>query len=82
MQAFSSCAELDGVITAVDSPVTEHRLWGMWASVVAERVCMGLIAPWYVESSQTRDQTGVPCIGRCILFFFFFLNFILFLNFT
>ena len=39
----------------------------MWASVVAERVRMGLIAPWYVESSQIRDQTGVPCIGRCIL---------------
>ena len=39
----------------------------MWASVVAERVCMGLTAPWYGESSQTRDQPGVPCTGRCTL---------------
>ena len=28
---------------------------------------MGLAAPWHVESSQTRDQTSVPCIGRQIL---------------
>ena len=26
--------------------------------------CMGLAAPWYVESSWIRDQTCVPCIGR------------------
>ena len=28
---------------------------------------MGLVALWYVESSQTRDQTHAPCIGRQIL---------------
>ena len=28
---------------------------------------MGLVAPWDVESSPTRDQTHVPCIGRQIL---------------
>ena len=28
---------------------------------------MGLVAPWHVESSQTRDRTHVPCIGRQIL---------------
>ena len=27
---------------------------------------MGLVAPWHVESSQTRDRTHVPCIGRRI----------------
>ena len=27
----------------------------------------GLIAPWLVESSWTRDWTHVPCIGRQIL---------------
>ena len=32
-------------------------------------------------ASLIRDRTHVPCIGRWILFFFFF-NFILFLNFT
>ena len=28
--------------------------------------CMGSVAPWYVRSSQTRDQTHVPCSGRQI----------------
>ena len=28
---------------------------------------MGLVAPWRVGSSQTRDRTHVPCIGRQIL---------------
>ena len=28
---------------------------------------MGLAAQWQSESSQTRDQTRVPCIGRWIL---------------
>ena len=27
----------------------------------------GLIAPWHMESSQTRNQICVPCIGRQIL---------------
>ena len=27
----------------------------------------GLVAPWHVESSQTRDRTCVLCIGRWIL---------------
>ena len=31
----------------------------------------GLAAPERVGSSQTRDQTRVPSIGRQILFFFF-----------
>ena len=28
---------------------------------------MGLVAPKHVESSPTRDQTHVPCIGKQIL---------------
>ena len=28
---------------------------------------MGLVAPWLVESSWTRDQNCVSWIGRCIL---------------
>ena len=28
---------------------------------------MGLVAPCHVGSSQTRDRTRVPCIGRRIL---------------
>jgi len=49
-------------------------LWGMgcrrtgfsscsaWAPL-----CTGLVALRHVGSSQTRDRTHVPCIGRCIL---------------
>ena len=37
---------------------------GLQTSVV---VAPGLIAPWHVESSQSRDQTHVLCIGRQIL---------------
>ena len=29
--------------------------------------CTGLVALWHVGSSQTRDQTNVPCISRQIL---------------
>ena len=37
----------------------------------------GLVAPWHVGFSWTRDQTLVPCIGRRILFFnlFFYIYF-------
>ena len=28
---------------------------------------MGLVTPWHVGSSQTRDRTRVPCIDRQIL---------------
>ena len=30
-------------------------------------VCPGIVALWHVESSRSRNQTGVPCIGRQIL---------------
>ena len=30
--------------------------------------CTGLVTPWHVASSQTRDQTPVPCIGRWLLY--------------
>ena len=29
--------------------------------------CMGLAALWHVGSSQIRDQTHIPCIGRWVL---------------
>ena len=28
---------------------------------------MGLVALWHVDSSQTREQNHVPCVGRWIL---------------
>lgn len=49
---------------------------GMWASVVvalgflstgsAAGAWAGLAALWHMESSRSRDQTGVPCIARWI----------------
>ena len=43
----------------------------MQASVVVHTssvaVAPGLVAPWHVESSQTRDQTCVCCTDRQIL---------------
>ena len=49
-----------------------NRLLIVVASLVVERaglivVDMGLVTPRHVESSQTRDQTHVLCIGRQIL---------------
>ena len=29
--------------------------------------CMGLVAPWHAESSQSRDRTHILCTGRWIL---------------
>ena len=40
------------------------QILGMPASVVEVH---GLVIPQHVKSSQTRDQTCVPCIGRKIL---------------
>ena len=44
-------------------------LWG-----ISSRVCglqkfwlTGLVAPWHVGSSLTKDETRVPCIARQIL---------------
>jgi len=48
-------------LSSCGSPSLEHRLSSCdsWAY---------LIAPCCVESSQTRDRTGVSCIGRQILY--------------
>ena len=32
-------------------------------------VVVGLVAPWHVESSQTRNRTYILCIGRRILMY-------------
>ena len=44
---------MQGFLIAVASLVSKHK--------------RGLVAPQHVETSQTRDQTHVPCIGRWIL---------------
>ena len=53
-----------GASTAVTLHVVKHRLQSACAQ---QSWCTGLAAPRHVESSQTRDGTRVPCIGRRIL---------------
>ena len=53
---FSSCGMQAQQLWLTGSRAQVQQLW-----------CMGLVAPRHVGSSQTRDQTHVPCIGRQIL---------------
>ena len=72
-RAVSSCDEwgllsvaVQGLLTEGASVVAEQRfqeLWHMGSIVVVQ----GSVALWHVESSQSRDWTSVPCIGRKIL---------------
>ena len=50
-----------GFLTELASLVAEHRLQAHRALVV---VVLGLGCSRHVGSSQSRDQTCVPCIGR------------------
>ena len=54
--------QLLGLLTAAASLVAEHKFYGAQVSVVVGYV--GFVAPWHVESPQTRDQTRVTCLGR------------------
>ena len=50
-----------GLLIAAASLVAGAQALGDVASVFA---AYGLVAPWHVGSSQTRDRTRVSCIGR------------------
>ena len=78
--AFSYYGERELLFIAVHrflnalASLVEHGLQGLWASKlrflgsraqVQQLWHTGLVAPWHVGSSQTRDQT---CIGRWILY--------------
>ena len=71
--SLSSCSELvHGLLTVVVFPVAECRLealagFNSCRTPVQWLWHTGLVVPQHVESSQTRDQTCVPCIGRQIL---------------
>ena len=62
------------LLIVLTSFVAEHRYtafssWGIWARLMgsrplAQQLCLGLVPPWRVASSLTRDQTCVPCAGR------------------
>ena len=42
-------------------------LWSMGFRAQAQRLRhTGFVIPWHVGSSQTRDQTHVPCVDRWI----------------
>ena len=77
MQAFPSCRErgllfaaMCGLPIAVASLAVEHRCPGLSSCCMqGQKLWLsGLVAPRHMESSQTRDRTCVPCIGRQILF--------------
>ena len=53
---FSSCSTRTQQLWLTGSRAQAQQLW-----------CTGLVALWHVESSRTRAQTRVPCIGRRIL---------------
>ena len=78
--AFSSCSKQELLLIAVlvshcysysccGAQALEHRLKKKKKRTQAQYLCcLGLVAPRHVVSSQTRDQTCVPCIGRWILY--------------
>ena len=51
-----------GLLTAVTSLAAEPRLYAH-----SLQQDTGLVALRHMESSRTRDQTHIPCIGRQIL---------------
>ena len=53
---FSSCGTWVQQLWLTGSRAQAQQLW-----------CTGFVAPRHVGSSQTRDQTHVPCTGRQIL---------------
>ena len=52
---FSSCGVWVQKLPITGSRAQAQSLW-----------CMGLVSPWHVVSSQTRDRTRVSCIDRWI----------------
>ena len=60
----SSLVVVRELLVVVASLGAEHELHG---TRVQELCCTGLAAPYHVESSWTREQTHIPCIGRWLL---------------
>ena len=70
-QAFSSCSGLWLLCCGAPASHSGGFYRGAWALGVCRSVVMaqGLVAPRQVESSWTRNQICVPCIGRQILIY-------------
>ena len=56
-----SPAVVSGLLTVMAPLVAEH---GLQAQGLQQMQHTGSAASWHMESSQTRDQTHVSCIGR------------------
>ena len=72
LQQVGATLQLRSRLTVAAPLAAEHRLQGMWALVAAAPWLNRVLThpdsiPQHVGSSQTRDQTCVPCTGRCIL---------------
>ena len=68
---FSSCSDcgatlLCGMWASHCSGLSCYRAWALGTWVSVQLWLAGLVAPWHVRSSQTRDRTCVPCIGRWV----------------
>ena len=69
--AFSSCSDygatlLCGMWASHCGGLSCCRAWALGTWVSIQLWLTGLVAPWHVRSSQTRDRTCVPCIGRWV----------------
>ena len=70
--SWAYCLVAVAVLIAVAFLAGEHSLWDMQTSIAAAHGLSrcwptGLVAPRYVGSSRTGDQTSVPWIARQIL---------------
>ena len=59
-----SLVAVQGLLFEVASLVVEHSS----RAQVQQLWCVGLVALWHVESSQTRGGTRVACFGKWILY--------------
>ena len=66
VEAVSSCVDR-GLLSCGGAWALGCRGFSGWSPQALWLWCMGLVAPWRVGSSQTRDGTRIPCLGRRIL---------------
>ena len=65
-QAFSSCSEWE-LLFSCGAHTCHHSGFSCCGEQAQQVRCTGLVAPWHVESYQTRNRTCVPSICREIL---------------
>ena len=77
MRAFSSCRGrgysslrctgfLLRWLLLFQSSESRHMGFSCWNMQAQQLWLRGLVTPWHVESSRTKDRTHVPMIGRWI----------------